>query len=153
MLKIQRTYNPTVRFLNYLSNKKLLGCVIALYVCVCVFFFLGEGRAGGISTKKGKTLQSTSQLGICMFLFYFSNVNFFFFSKISDVAFLVAFQPKRGRHCKVLASQVYACFYFYFSHVNFFFFPKISDVAFLVAIIYLLLFQPPIYQHYNLLAT
>ena len=55
MLKIYKTYNPTVRFLNYLSNKKLLGCVIALYVCVCVFFF-GGGEGGRHFNQKGEDI-------------------------------------------------------------------------------------------------
>ena len=88
-------------------------------LCVCVFFFGG----GGVHfNQKGEDI-AKYQLARYMHVFIlFFKCEFFFFSKISDVAFLVAFQPKRGRHCKVLASQVYACFFFFFFFTCEFFF-------------------------------
>ena len=75
-----------------------------------------------------------------VFILFFKCEFFFFFSKISDVAFLVAFQQKGEDIAKYQLARYMHVFIFFFTCEIFFFFPKISDVAFLVAIIYLLLF-------------
>ena len=96
-------------------------CYSSLCVCVCVFW--GEGRGGGISTKKGKTLQSTSQLGICMFLFQFSNVNFFFFLKFLMQLFQQHFNQKGEDIAKYQLARYMHVFIFFFT-CEFFFFLK-----------------------------